>query len=498
MKIYAIKKGGLSVAILLLGIISVGFAQTPSQQNGGAVAGQTLAGVELKGKVPVNREPLKIKLPPTEEATLPNGLRIVVLENHKVPTFSMQAVVLSGGLSDPATQRGLATFTANLLRQGTATRSSREISEQLESLGASLGASSGMSSPSSSITLSGLTENLETTLDIFADVVRNANFPADEVERLKSVFLPQLQGQRTVSMFLAQETLYRKLYGEHPAALVTPSTDAIKSFTPADLTKFHQTFYRPNNMILLISGDVSLKEIKPLLEKKFGDWQKADVPQPQIADVSPLGDAHITIVNRPGSVQTAFLIGNLGIRRDSADYFPLVVMDQIYGADSSSRLFRNLREEKGYTYGAYSSFTASKFTGNFVSRAEVRNDVTEGAFKEFMYEMKRLRDEPIPVMDLENAKRALVGNFAISLEQPAQLLQYIVTQKLYGFPADYWANYPKSVAAVTAEDVRRVAQKYIDLPHLQVVAVGDASKIRPILEKYGTVEVISADGKAMN
>lgn len=498
MKSFVIKNFKPGIFMLMLGMAAAIFAQQAQNQIGGAVAGQSLAGVELKGKVPVNRETLKVKLPPIQESTLPNGLRIVVVENHKVPTFAMQAMVLSGGLSDPPAQHGLALFTAALLKQGTTTRTSREIAEQIESLGANLSATSAFSSYSSPVTVSGLKTNLEKTVNIFADVVRHPNFPADEIEKFKAILLPQIQFQRSVPQFLAQETLYQKLYGDHPAALLLPADEIVKGLTSADLVKFHQTYYRPNNVILIITGDISLKEIKPRIEKEFGDWQKADVPQAQIPAVRPLGDAHITIVDRPGSVQTVFLLGNLGIERASTDYFPLVVMDQIYGAGASSRLFRNLREEKGYTYGAYSSFTASKFPGNFVSRAEVRNDATEGALKEFMYEMKRIRDEPVSPMDLENAKRALTGSFALSLEQPATIFQYIITQKTFDFPADYWANYPKNVAAVTAADVQRAAQKYIDLPHLQIIAVGDASKIRPVLEKYGTVEVVSADKKTAN
>jgi len=158
-------------------------------------------------------------------------------------------------------------------------------------------------------------------------------------------------------------------------------------------------------------------------------------------------------------------------------------------------LFLNLREANGYTYGAYSNFGGTKFRGTWVSSAEVRTEVTEGAMKEFMVELNRLRDQPVPAEELENAKRAIIGGFALSLEQPAALLQNIITQKLYNLPADYWDTYPQKVSAITAEDVQRVAQKYIDKEHLQVVAVGDASKAREILARYGTVQVYDADGK---
>jgi predicted Zn-dependent peptidase len=188
-------------------------------------------------------------------------------------------------------------------------------------------------------------------------------------------------------------------------------------------------------------------------------------------------------------------LGTLGIERTSPDYFAVLLADRVLGGGPSGRLFLNLREDKGYTYGAYSNFGGSKFRGTWFSSSEVRTDVTEGAMKEFMYELNRLRTDKVSATELENAKRAIIGSFALSLEQPQALLQNIITQKLYNLPADYWDTYPQKVSAITADDVQRVAQKYIDLNHLQVVAVGDASKAREVLEKYGKVEVFDADGK---
>jgi zinc protease len=188
-------------------------------------------------------------------------------------------------------------------------------------------------------------------------------------------------------------------------------------------------------------------------------------------------------------------LGTLGIERTSPDYFAVLLADRVLGGGPSGRLFLNLREDKGYTYGAYSGFGGSKFRGTWVSSSEVRTDVTEGAMHEFMYELKRLRDEKVSADELQNAKTAIIGSFALSLEQPNSLLQNIITQKLYGLPADYWDTYPQKVTAITAEDVQRVAQKYIDLGHLQVVAVGDATKAREVLGKYGKVELYDADGK---
>jgi len=459
---------------------------------------QTKKSTVLKNRAPVNHELLKVKLPKANEATLKNGLRVLVLENHKLPLFTMQMVVMSGGLSDPAENRGLASFTAAMLREGTEKRTSRQISEEVDTLGASLGAAAGVSSITSTVTASGLLENFDQVLDLFTDVVRNPKFPTEEFDKYKTRTIAGLQVLRANPTFLAQERFNRAIYGEHPAALVIAPSESLKRTTIDDLKRFHSTYYRPNNAMLTIVGDVKLKEVLPKLERAFGDWQRADIPATNIPQADAQHDARIYLIDRPGSVQTVLYLGTLGIQRTDPDYFPLLVMNKVVGADSASRLFLNLREDHGYTYGAYSSFGTGKYRGTWAANSSVRTEVTEGAMREFMYELKRIRGVPVDSTELENAKRSIIGSFALSLEDPQALLQNIVTQKLYGLPADYWDTYPAKVAAVTSADVQRVAQRYIDLDHLQIVAVGDASKTRSVLSKYGTVEVYDAEGKQIS
>ena len=479
-------------------LILVALVSSPAFAQGGAAPQQqqTTKGAVVKGKAPVNQEVLKVKLPRAEEATLKNGLQVILLRSTKVPTFNMQMVLLSGGLADPADYRGLAGFTASLLREGTTKRSSKEISEQVDALGATLNANSGLSSFTSTVNAAGLVENFDQTLDLFADVIRNPTFPEAEVARYKTRTLSQLQFQRSIPQFLAAEQFSRAIYGtNHPAAFIVPPTESISKLSSKDLADFHAKYYRPNNAIIAIVGDITMKEVLPKLEKAFGDWEKGDVPATTIPAAPAQSESRIFLIDRPGSVQTVLQLGTLGIERTSPDYFAVLLADRVLGGGPSGRLFLNLREDKGYTYGAYSNFGGSKFRGTWISSSEVRTDVTEGAMKEFMYELNRLRTEKVSTAELENAKRAIIGSFALSLEQPQALLQNIITQKLYNLPADYWDTYPQKVTAITADDVQRAAQKYIDLNHLQVVAVGDASKAREVLEKYGKVEVFDADGK---
>jgi len=456
---------------------------------------QSTKGAVIKGKAPVSKEVLKVKLPKPYETTLKNGLQVIILSNHKVPTFNMQMVILSGGFSDPAGEVGAAQFTASLLREGTKTRSSKQVAEQIDALGGTLNANAALSSITSAINASGLIENFDPVLDLFADVVLNPTFPADEFAKLKTRTQGQLRLQRGQASFLANEKFRKVMYGNHPASRFSLSPADLDHLTPEVLQKFHSTYYKPNNAIVAITGDVRPADIVPKLEKAFASWQRGDVPRTNIAETADTGGAKIYLIDRPGSVQTNLLLGTLSIKRTDPDFFPLEVLNAVLGGGPTGRLFLNLREDKSYTYGAYSSLTTAKYRGVLQANTEVRTAVTDGSMKELMYEFGRLRDEKVPANELENAKRSIIGGFALQLESSQSLLQNTVTQKLYGLPADYWDTYPQKIAAVTADDVEAVAKKYINLDKLQVVAVGDAKQIETPLKKYGTVEMYNIDGK---
>ncbi len=208
----------------------------------------------------------------------------------------------------------------------------------------------------------------------------------------------------------------------------------------------------------------------------------------------PSAAKKVYLVDRPNSVQTSLMMGNISIDRRDPDYIPMIVMNQVLGGGAAARLFINLREEKGYTYGAYSNFTALKYPGPWLVYADVRTEVTDGAMTEFVKEIQRIGAQRVPESELEDAKRSLVASFALGLEEPSTALNYAIIQKIYGYPSDYWDNYAARVMAVTGDDVLRVAKKYVDSATMQIVAVGDASKIKTVMEKYGPVEVYKTDG----
>ncbi|HEY7639425.1 MAG TPA: pitrilysin family protein [Steroidobacteraceae bacterium] len=464
-------------------------AQQPAPES---PAPDSLKGVELKGKAPVNPQTLRVVLPRAQEATLSNGLRVALIEDHKLPTFSVQLLLTGGGLDDPGDQHGLAMVTASLLREGTAQRTSRQIAEQFATLGGAFSASASPSSGETAIGFGGLSDKATAIFALAADVVRNPAFPEAELEKYKSRFLSQLQQQRATPNFVAQEEFMRAVYGTHPGSYVVPPEKVLRAFTRADLERYHKAHYLPNSGIVLAYGDFTLANLVQQLERAFGDWAKGEARAISLPALQPPGKARVLLIDRPASVQTSLWIGGLGIDRRSDDYFAMLVMNHILGGGPASRLFINLREDKGYTYGVYSFFNGSRFPGVVLASTDVRTPVTDGALQELMGELRRIGNEPVSDAELKNAKRALIGGFALSLDSPQTLIANLATQKIYDLPPGYWDEYPQHVEAITAADVQRVARKYYDSGKLQIVAVGDAKEVKPVLEKYGTVETQGA------
>ena len=468
--------------------MSTAAAQVPSAAD--SPAGQSLTGVQLKGKAPVNAKTLVPKLPKAIEDKLANGLQIILIEDHEFPMFTMQLVIDRGSIVEPKGKEGLAQATATQLREGTRTRTNEQIAESLDSLGASFGARSDLGTTFA--TMSGLVESLDAVLGVVSDVVRNPTFPQAELDKYKQRLISQIQNQRSQSGFIAQEQFAQAIYGDFPAGTIVPPEASIRALTSADLAQFHQANYAPNVAMLFVSGDLTMSQLKPKLEQAFGGWARKDITGTSFGAVASPPGGRVYVIDRPASVQTSLVMGNLALKGNDPDRFAVTVMNRVLGGSPASRLFTNLREAKGYTYGAYSSVSSNRYPGVASASAEVRTEVTEGAMKEFMYEFERIAKEPVTDVELANAKRAIIGGFALSLENPQAFLGNVYQQKLYGFPANYWEQYPKSIDAVTKAEITRVAAKYFDPKTMQIVAVGDAPKIREAMSKYGTVQAPAA------
>ena len=481
----------LSIAALILGTCSI----TLLGQGMEGSKAVPLSKVVRLNRAPVNKEILRVKLPRPKEVKLDNGLDILVLERHKLPTVAFMLWIKTGALDDPSKLPGLAMFTADMLREGTTHRSSAQIAKDVDDIGASLGASADFGRNLSTVTASGLVENTDRILELMSDVVLNPTFPEDELAKYKKRQLAGLQQMRSEPSFLARERFYSVLYGNFPASEVAPTPASVDNLTRADMEKFHSEYYAPNNAILGVAGDVDFDSIVPLIKKYFGAWKSHPVNDAKLPPLPAPAATKVVLVDRPDSVQTNIMAGNQSLRRDDPNYIPLVVTNHILGGGPAARLFLDLREEKGYTYGAYSYFRPDIYPGPWIASTEVRTAVTDGSMKALMDEFRKIRDEDVPATELDEARRSIVSGFALSLESPSTLLNAWLTVDYYRLPQDYWDNYPEQVAKVTPEVVRETASKYFDLDHLQVVCVGDGKQIKDALKKYGPLEVYDTNGK---
>jgi zinc protease len=261
------------------------------------------------------------------------------------------------------------------------------------------------------------------------------------------------------------------------------------------MVAFHDAKYVPDHAVIAFAGDISYARAKELVESRLGGWKKGGTAVVAAKDPPPIGPAKVWLVDRPNSVQTNFIVGTQAIERTNPDYDVLDVMNQVVGGGPTGRLFVHLREEKGYTYGAYSGLSAGRYRGTWTAQTDVRSEVTEPALRDLLGELVAIRDTTVPAKELADRKRSLVASFALSLESPQQVLSYYVTRWIYKLPADYWDKYPARVMSVSAAQVQAAAKKYLDPARMQIVAVGDGKKVEEILRKFGKLEVYDTEGK---
>ena len=438
--------------------------------------------------------PRPLRLPAPEEIVLGNGLRVVLAENKRLPLVSLRLAFRTGDAHDPADLAGLTDLMCDMLNEGTASRTSRQIAEEVARLGATL--SAGANSDYTTVAASALTQFTDEILELLADVTLRPSFPEDELELTKQNALQNLIAQRGQASFLASERTARVIYGAHPYSVVAPTPESLARVTRPKLVDRHRAAFLPNNAVFVAGGDVDRGRLLRRLEELFGAWRPgearaADFPAP------PRRDRRTAyIVDRPGSAQSNIVIANLAITRTHPDYFPALVMHTILGATASSRVFMNLREEKGYTYGAYTNLDARREQGSFRATAEVRTPVTGASLKEFFYEFARIRDELVSEQELRDAQSYLTGIFPIRLETLDGLIDQLLQIRMYDLPDDYLETYRERVLAVTREEVRRVARAYVTPDSAAVVVVGDAAEVTEQVREYAAeIEFYDSAGK---
>jgi zinc protease len=487
-------------SITLRSLALAGAALTLTALVASAVRGQEkstpLSKVERLNRAPVSKEVLRVRLPRPTVTKLPNGLTLLLLENHKLPTVAFTVWIRPGQLADPSDLPGLASFTADMLREGTERRSSVAIAAEADSLGATLGANARFGASYTVVNAAGLADNAPQLLDLLSDIVLHPAFPPAELVSYKQRETAALEQRLANPAFLGQRTFRQVLYGDGPLAVASPNLDSIAKVTPEDLKRFYDQHYRPGNAILGAIGDFKTADMQELIGKYVASWSGAAEPPASLAAKGEPQPTRITLVDRPGSVQTYIIGGTRGIRRTDPEYYSLQMMNQILGGGPQARLFLDLREEHGYTYGAYSNFNAEIYPGDWLAAAAVRTPVTDGSMTQFLFQFKRMTSEPVPQSELDDARHAIAASFALSLEQPARLLDNWMTVQYYGLPSDYWDRYADRITAVDAAAVQTAARKFVDLAHMQWICVGDRRQIQETLAKYGPVTVVDAEGKA--
>ncbi|MDZ4694075.1 MAG: pitrilysin family protein [Deltaproteobacteria bacterium] len=435
-----------------------------------------------------------LTIPPVTRFALKNGLPVVMVIDHRLPIVHIQLIIKTGAVADPAGKAGLAELTANLLDEGTATRSALEIAEQIDQLGASIGTSATWDT--SALSTSALTENLGPALAIWADVLLHPTFADAELNRVRENLQAQLQQRKDSPPMVAEETFARALYGDkHPYGWPSSGTDeSLSVLKREDLQQFHGSYYKPQNAVLLVAGDVDETGLRAHLEPLLANWTGAAKKPPKIAPFAAAKKQRIYLVDKAQAPQSSIRIGLQGLARKTSDYHAALVMNEILGG-SFRRLTLNLREKRGWTYGVYSRFGFRRLAGPWVVSGEFVADKTADSVREILTEIKALRDTDVPAAELEEAKaslsRAFPARFATMRSTASQLAELAV----FDLPATEFDTFQKKVNAVKAADVRRMAKKLLRDEALVFTVVGDRQSNEAKLRAIADVELRDIDGR---
>jgi len=441
----------------------------------------TLAAEGEREAPPAAGTPVDARIPPTSQRTLANGLRVIVAPNRALPLISADLRVASGGSADPAERAGLAGMTADLLTRGTTTRSATDIAREIESLGASI--SSGAGVDSSAVSLMTRSDRAQEAFTVFADVTRNPAFAQEELERAQQEAQDGLQVALSQPGSIAQFAMTRAIFGETPYGAIA-SPRSIGAITRDDMGGYHSTYWRPDNAVLVITGDVSAEEGFALAEQHFGNWVRPQTALPARPDASAHASGVRTIVvDLPQTGQAAVLMGLRGVARTDADYFPLLVANNVLGGGYSARLNTEIRIRRGLSYGAGSSLSARMAPGPIVASAQTRNDAAVQVYQLMRAEIDRIGDAPTPEAELTARKAVLIGSFGRSVETTSGLAGQISTLALYGLPPERLGAYVADITNVTPAQAQAAAARYFDPDAADVVIVGDAQHFYDALRR---------------
>ncbi len=435
-----------------------------------------------------------MQFPPFQQTRLSNGVQLILVENHELPIVSLSLAFPAGSRYDPPGKEGLAELTAELLTKGTPSRTADQIAAAIEGVGGSLSASAGADWFTVSSTV--LTDHIQLALELLADVLLNATFPQSEFDLAVKRFQSQLQLEKSNPGALVTRFFARELYGAHPYGRSVTET-SITALSREDVVQFAGSRLRPGGAYLVVAGDMTLSGARDMLERHLGRWTGSPPAASPDPDPPAPRPTEILLVHRPGSAQSNILVGNLAMGPRDPIYYAITVGNRILGGGADARLFQILREQKGWTYGAYSSVTRRLSTGFFAANAEVRNPVTDSALVELLAQLRRFRTEVVPDSELAAAKGYLIGSFPRSIETPQQIASQVTTVKLLGLGDDYLRTYRERLAAVSAEDIRNAARRLMRPDSAVIVVVGDGEAIYDKILKIAPVRIVDPEGRTL-
>jgi len=444
--------------------------------------------------------PRTISFPKPSELTLPNGLRVIVVERHESPLIAAQLVIKNGGEVDPAELAGLADMTANLITKGTQSRSATQIAEEIESLGGAL--ESGARWDSSYATVGVMSSKIGKALEILADVVRRPTFKPDEVERLRQQNIDSLTLALSEPGSIARFVAARVVFGDSPYGHPIGGTpESLTKITPADIARLHSRYYRPDNAILVIGGDISEKQGQELASRYFGDWQKPSDPLPESTATKKsdaASDGRVVVIDKPDAGQAAVYLARTGIDRKDQDYFRGIVANSVLNG-YSGRLNQEIRIKRGLSYGAGSALDARREIGPFVASAQTKNESGAQVADLLLGELGRLTSAPPTDIELTPRKAVLIGSFSRNLETVNGLVSQIASLALYGLGLDEINRYITNVQSIVPADVQKFAGTRLDVKTSNIIIVGNAKAFLPELQKhFSTIDVIPVSQLDLN
>ena len=444
---------------------------------------------------PPTASPLRpVLFPPFRDVALPNGMTLLLVENHEQPTLSVSLSFRAGNAFDPVGKEGVAGLVAELLTKGTPTRNAEQIAATIEGVGGSISASAG--DDFLTISTDVLSDHADLAFTLLGDAARRATFPAQELELARTRFLSTLEVELSQPANVAARAFQKEIYGRHPYGRNT-SAQAYKAITRDDIVSFAARRLRPGGALLVVSGDITLARARALATGAFGTWRGA-APAVLVAPAVPTKrGTDILLVHRPGSVQSNIIIGNTTFLPTDTGYYAARIAMHVLGGGSDSRLFLILREQKSWTYGAYANLRRTRGLGYWQATFEGRTEVTDSALTELLYQIDRVRTVAIPDSELGAAKGYLVGSFPLTIETPRQIAAVVTNARLLGLSPDYLLRYRDRLAAVGGPRARAAAQRVYRRNALTIVVVGDAKELYDKLKAIAPVRLVDIEGKPL-